>query len=272
MKPAAWLLLFSCLFGMPRAAHALELNGKFTQGGLVIGHAAPGSKVFLDGQPIAAATDGSFLVGFGRDAATTAALRVVPPDGKVETRRLAVAPRKYLVQRINGLPKRVVTPNPEDLARIKKDIAEIHAVRRETTLKPFFESGFVWPVTGRISGVFGSQRVLDGKPRAPHNGVDIAAAKGTPIHACADGTVALVNRHMFLTGETVMIDHGLGLTSVYIHMSQVAVKVGDKVTKGQPIGAVGMTGRATGPHLHWGVSWHGTHLDPALLVGPQPGG
>ena len=125
-------------------------------------------------------------------------------------------------------------------------------------------------MTGRISGVYGSQRVLNGQPRRPHFGVDIAAPKGTPVAAMADGTVALVHQDMFYTGKTVMLDHGLGLTSVYIHMDAITVDQGAKVRKGQQIGTVGQTGRATGPHLHWGVAWFGTQLDPALLVGPQP--
>ena len=142
-------------------------------------------------------------------------------------------------------------------------------MRTRTTLETFFDAGFIWPVEGRISGVFGSQRILNGKPRRPHNGVDIAAPTGTPVKAMGDGIVALVHQDMFFTGKTVMIDHGLGLNSVYIHMNAITVRDGEFVTKGTQIGTVGQTGRATGPHLHWGVSWFKTHLDPALLVGPQ---
>ena len=144
-------------------------------------------------------------------------------------------------------------------------------MRKRDTETTYFASGFLRPIKGgRISGVYGSQRILNGKPRSPHNGLDIAVPKGTPVMAAADGIVALVHEDMFYTGKTVMIDHGHGLTSVYIHMDSIRVADGQRVTKGAPIGTVGMTGRATGPHLHWGVTWFGTHLDPALLIAEKP--
>ncbi|MEQ8228101.1 MAG: M23 family metallopeptidase [Rhodospirillales bacterium] len=251
-------------------ARALDLTGTFTQGGLITGKVTPGTKLTLDGAPVALAPDGRFIIGFGRDAGAKSVLRIAPPAGKPQVHEISVKPRTYKVQRIDGLPDRKVTPRaPEDLARIKSDIRQIAAVRGRTTLETFFDRGFVWPVEGPISGVFGSQRILNGKPRRPHNGVDIAAPTGTPVKAMGDGVVALVHQDMFFTGKTVMIDHGLGLSSVYIHMNAITVRDGDFVTKGAQIGTVGQTGRATGPHLHWGVSWFKTHLDPALLVDPQ---
>ncbi|MEQ8804886.1 MAG: M23 family metallopeptidase [Rhodospirillales bacterium] len=251
-------------------ARALELSGQFVQGGLVTGKVAPGTNLMLDGAPVAVAPDGSFIIGFGRKAKTKIVLRAEPPEGLPVTREFTIEPRKYKIQRIDGLPERKVSPTrPEDLKRIKNDQAQIAEVRKRTTLKTFFDTGFIWPAEGRISGVYGSQRILNGKPRSPHNGVDIAAPRGTPVKTMGDGVVALVNQDMFFTGKTVMIDHGLGLTSVYIHMDKITVKEGDFVTKGMQIGTVGATGRVTGPHLHWGVSWFKTALDPALLVGPQ---
>ena len=271
MKPvcrALWIALLIAAAVTP--ARALDLTGTFTQGGLITGKAAPGSTVTLDGTPVTVAPDGRFIIGFGRDAKAKAILRTAPPTGKPTTREISVKPRTYKAQRIDGLPDRKVTPRAaEDLARIKSDIRQIAAVRTRTTLETFFDAGFIWPVEGRISGVFGSQRILNGKPRRPHNGVDIAAPTGTPVKAMGDGIVALVHQDMFFTGKTVMIDHGLGLNSVYIHMNAITVRDGEFVTKGTQIGTVGQTGRATGPHLHWGVSWFKTHLDPALLVGPQ---
>ena len=271
MKPvcrALWIALLIAAAVTP--ARALDLTGTFTQGGLITGKAAPGSTVTIDGTPVTVAPDGRFIIGFGRDAKAKAILRTAPPTGKPTTREISVKPRTYKVQRIDGLPDRKVTPRAaEDLARIKSDIRQIAAVRTRTTLETFFDAGFIWPVEGRISGVFGSQRILNGKPRRPHNGVDIAAPTGTPVKAMGDGIVALVHQDMFFTGKTVMIDHGLGLNSVYIHMNAITVRDGEFVTKGTQIGTVGQTGRATGPHLHWGVSWFKTHLDPALLVGPQ---
>ena len=254
-------------------AHALEVSGTFIQGGLATGKVEPGTKLTLDGQPVAVAPNGSFIIGFGRKAKAKMVLRAEPPEGPLEERELAIERRKYKIQRIDGLPQRKVSPTkPEDLARIKSDQIQIAEVRKRTTLKTFFDTGFMWPVEGRISGVYGSQRILNGKPRSPHNGVDVAAPRGTPVKTMGDGVVALVNEDMFFTGKTVMIDHGLGLTSVYIHMDKTTVKEGDFVTKGMQIGTVGATGRATGPHLHWGVSWFKTALDPALLVGPQKTG
>ncbi len=251
-------------------ARALEISGTFVQGGLATGKVEPGTALTLDGNPVAVAPDGSFIIGFGRKAKGKMVLRAVPPEGPSETRELQIKARKYKIQRIDGLPTRKVSPtSPADLARIKSDRRQIVEVRKRTTLKTFFDTGFMWPVTGRISGVFGSQRILNGKPRSPHNGVDVAAPRGTPVKTMGDGVVALVNQDMFFTGKTVMIDHGLGLTSVYIHMDKITVNEGDFVTKGMQIGTVGATGRATGPHLHWGVSWFNIHLDPALLVGPQ---
>lgn len=268
VRLALWMALVIVAAATP--ARALDLTGTFTQGGLITGKVTPGTKLTLDGAPVALARDGRFIIGFGRDAGAKSVLRAVPPAGKPQVHEISVKPRTYKVQRIDGLPDRKVTPRaPEDLARIKSDIRQIAAVRGRTTLETFFDRGFVWPVEGRISGVFGSQRILNGKPRRPHNGVDIAAPTGTPVKAMGDGVVALVHQDMFFTGKTVMIDHGLGLTSVYIHMNAITVRDGEFVTKGTQIGTVGQTGRATGPHLHWGVSWFKTHLDPALLVGPQ---
>lgn len=258
------------LFTTPAQAVEVTLTGDFIQGGLVFGETRPGSRVRVDGITLSLSADGHFLIGFGRDAAKTAQLTVTGPDGVTEKRILKVATRDYKIQRINGLAKRKVTPNPEDIARIKADNAGIGRVRGLDSAEAFFASGFMWPVTGSISGVFGSQRILNGKPKSPHNGVDIAANEGTPIVAPADGRVALVHDDMFYTGKTVMLDHGLGLTSVYAHMSTILVTPGADIKKGQPIGKVGKTGRVTGAHLHWGMTLGRTHLDPALVVGKMP--
>ena len=243
-----------------------RLEGQLVQGGLVIGRVDAGASVSIDGRPVRVSEDGYFLMGFGRDGAAGVALRVIAPDGSAINRTLDVKRRKYPVQRIDGLPPRKVTPKPEDLRRIRADGAAIAVVRKKDSAKPYFLSGFRWPVEGRISGVFGSQRILGGKPRSPHSGLDVAAPKGTPIGAMADGLIALVHRDMFYTGMTVMIDHGHGLSSVYAHMDAVQVEVGQWIGLGEPIGRVGSTGRATGPHLHWGVSLFSVKLDPALLV------
>lgn len=264
---ALWVLIFVTL-ALP--AQALELTGQFVQGGLVVGQAEPGSTVTLDGAAVDVASDGAFVFGFGRDAALKAQLVVTGPDGGREVRDLVVARQTYDVQRIDGLPERKVTPAPEDLKRIKDDNAKIGAVRARLSPKADFLSGFVWPVIGPISGVFGSQRILNGEPKNPHNGVDVAAPAGALIVAPAAGVVVLVHDDMFYTGKTVMIDHGLGLTSVYAHMNSIAVADGQAVAQGAPLGTVGASGRVTGAHLHWGLTWKGTHLDPKLAAGSMP--
>lgn len=257
-----------CLF--PAVASALELDGALSQGGLVVGRVAPGAKVFLDDRPIRVASDGLFVLGFGRKAARELLLTVRHPDGKEQAKTLRIKMRRYEISRVDGLPKRKVTPKAQDLKRIRAESGLIKQARRRDTPDAYFRSRFVWPVVGRISGVYGSQRILNGKPRSPHGGVDIAAAHGTPVRAMADGIVTLAHRGMFFTGKTVMIDHGHGLLSVYAHLSTIDVKDGAMVKKGARIGRVGATGRATAPHLHWGVSWFATRLDPALVVGPMP--
>lgn len=255
-------------------AGTLSLNGPLIQGGLVIGQTEPGAKASMDGKPVRVDAAGVFLIGFGRDAAAQARLLIEHADGSRIEKELKVAARAYPVQRIDGLPERQVTPPPADMSRIQDDSLRIAEVRRLDSDRRGFASGFMWPVEGLVSGVFGSQRILNGKPRRPHNGVDVVAPKGAPVVACADGVVALVHQDMFFTGRTVLIDHGHGLMSAYAHLDDIRVKAGERVAKGARIGSVGRTGRVTGPHLHWGVSLFGTHLDPALLVGPMqaPGG
>ena len=246
------------------------LEGKPIQGGLLIGRAAPGSSVTLDGRPLRASPDGTFAVGFGRDAPAKAVLEIRAPGQEPEVKRLTIARRKYLVQRIDGLDEAKVTPPPEVIERIKAEGEAIRETRRRDSVEALFAGGFVWPTTGPISGVFGSQRVLNGQPRAPHYGVDVAAPVGTPIVAPAAGAVALAHPDLYFTGGTVILDHGHGVTSLYAHMDSVEVKEGQRVTQGERLGTVGKTGRVTGAHLHWGMSWFDERLDPALLVPPMP--
>ena len=265
-------LLLACLLLLPTIAQALTLEGVATQGGLMIGRAAPGAIVSLDGQKVATTPGGDFVLGFGRDAKPVAQLVVRYKGGKRETRTIAVAARKYKIQRIDGLPKRKVEPKKRDMTRIIAERDLFRTVRARLTPQSWFRSGFVWPVTGRISGVYGSQRILNGQPRSPHLGTDIAAKTGTKVVAAAAGVVVLAHDGMFFTGKTIHIDHGLGLGTVYAHLSKLHVKQGARVKKGQLIGRIGQTGRATGPHLHWGLTLGALRLDSALVVGPMPGG
>ena len=259
-------MAFLALMALP--AKAYELDGSFSQGGLVIGQAAPGTQVKLNGEDVNVAANGAFVIGFARDAKPSATLSVTE-NGKPQTQHLSIKQIEYKIQRIDGLPTRKVTPNPRDVARIKKDNAGIWKVRGSMNPETRFLSGFIWPVKGPISGVFGSQRILNGKPKSPHNGVDVAAPIGTAIVAPADGVVALVHQDMFYTGKTVMLDHGLGLTTVYAHMDDVSVFEGQVLSQGDMLGTIGKTGRTTGPHLHWGMTWKSTHVDPSLATGPM---
>lgn len=257
-------------FSFPAFAETLDLSGDMKQGGLVIGHAVPGAKASLDGMMLDVDEDGTFAMGFDRDHETGAKLRVVYPDGTVEERALAIAKRDWQIQRVEGVPQKYVSPPPEAMAAIARG-TKLKAEARETRAAgSWFTEGFIWPVTGTISGVFGSQRYYNGEPRRPHYGVDVAATTGTPIHAPAGGVVTLADAHMYFEGGLVFLDHGQGVTTLIMHMSRLDVKTGDVVKQGDVIGAVGGTGRATGPHLHWGMYWRGAYLDPQLLAGPMP--
>jgi murein DD-endopeptidase MepM/ murein hydrolase activator NlpD len=251
-------------------ADGIELKGHFTQGGLVTGKAPPGSRVTFEGRDVRLTADGVFLIGFGREAAPAARLEVQLPDGRVERRTLKVASRQYDIQRIDGLPDRQVSPPPEDLVRIREDQTLVATIRARDTPEPYFLAGFIWPAIGPISGVYGSQRILNGNPRQPHYGVDVAAPEGTPIVAAAPGIVSMAHPDMFFTGRTVAIDHGHGLTSVYSHLATIAVADGEQVAQGQVIGTLGGSGRVTAPHLDWRINLFDIRLDPALLVPPMP--
>lgn len=263
---AVWLYLLPAAYAVE-----FELDGDLVQGGLVQGRIVPGSKVQLDGERIQIDENGRFLLGFDRDAGTTADLRITYPDGRQVQRSLTIEQREYKIQRIDGLPQRKVTPSAADLERIQRESESMDAARARTReTESLYLDDFIWPVSGRISGVYGSQRILNGEPRRPHYGVDIAAPEGTPIRAPAAGVVAFTHPGMYFNGATVLLDHGHGLTSTYIHLSEIRVEAGNWIDQGQVIGAVGASGRATGPHLHWGVDWLDAHLDPQRLVGPMP--
>ena len=251
------------------AADPVKLDGTVVQGALLIGHAEPGSKVWHDGRRMPVAPDGRFLIGIPYNAPPFTEIKVESPKGEMGATSLLVAARRYEIEKIDNLPPSQVTPDAETLKRISTERVELeHALTARTTT-PMFDRPFRWPVTGIVTGVYGSTRVLNGEPRSPHLGVDVTAAEGTPIVAPTEGVVALVADYFF-TGNTVVIDHGYGLTSLYAHLSRVDVKPGDRVAQGGVIGLMGATGRATGPNLHWGVDLSGVALDPALLAGPMP--
>lgn len=256
--------------GLADSLEALTLEGHLVQGGMAIGRVEPGSSVTFFGKAVRVSPQGHFVIGFSRDAPSDASLAIRRPNGKLETHRIQIEARTWPIQRIDGLPPRTVSPSPEDLDRIGQEVDLVQKARRRDDPRTDFLQAFIWPVSGRISGVFGSQRILNGQPRRPHYGVDIAAPIGTPVLAPADGVVTLVHPEMFFSGGTLILDHGHGLSTVYMHLHQIWVQTGDRVHQGDQIALVGATGRVTGPHLHWGMNWFDTHLDPSLLVPPMP--
>ncbi len=270
MRRLCLALLVPMFLAEAARADRLELDGEVIQGGLVYGRTEPGGRVVLGERAVRVGPDGRFILGFGRDAPKTVPLRVTLADGAVVTRDLAVAQRQYRIQRIDGLPPAKVTPPPEVLERIRREAAEVRKVRGNDLTERHFDSGFIWPAIGPVSGVFGSQRILNGEPRQPHYGVDVALPTGSPVVAPADGVVTYANPDMYYSGGTLMIDHGHGLMSGFLHLNSIEVELGQRVRQGELIATVGATGRATGAHLDWRVNWFEERLDAALLVPPMP--
>lgn len=242
---------------------AVELTGERLQGSLLRGKVAPGTRVLLNSEPVTVAKDGSFVIGFDRDAALTQHLVVADKYMPV-----TLGKRDYRIQRINGLEPRFVTPPEAVLQRIREDSKAARAARAHNSEWQAFSEAFIWPATGRISGVYGSQRILNGKPSRPHFGVDIAAPTGTEVQAPASGQIRLV-RDMYYSGLTVILDHGHGVSSTFLHLSRAVVDTGDWVEQGQKIAEIGSTGRSTGAHLDWRMNWFDARVDPQLLVGPM---
>lgn len=265
-----WLVLASGLGCAARAAPDVHLDGEFRQGGLVIGRTAPTSTVELGGRTVRVSSSGVFLLGFGRDAPRRQRLLVTGSDGSRMQRTLEIELREYAVQRIDGLPRRMVTPSEEDLLRIRSEQVLVKRTRARDDARTDFLTGFQWPVLGRVTGIYGSQRVLNGEPRQPHYGVDIAAVTGTSVIAPADGIVTLVHPDMFFSGGTLIVDHGHGLQSAFLHLHRIVVREGQRVRRGEVIAEVGATGRVTGAHLDWRVNWFEERLDPGLLAGSMP--
>ncbi len=263
-------LSLSAFAGEMPAPELVVLDGAFIQGGLVLGQTKPGAKVALGEKPIKVDAEGRFIIGFGRDHAAAVTLSVTQPEGQVQTRALDIAARTYDVSRVEGIAPKYVEPPAETLARIKQEGVRKSAARKQQSDAMGYADGFAWPLAGRISGVYGSQRFYNGTPKRPHYGVDVAAPVGTYFKAPADGVVTLSDDDMYYEGGLIFLDHGMGLVSAFLHLSGVDVKVGDHVKKGQVLGRVGAKGRANGPHLDWRMYWTDQRLDPALLVGPMP--
>ena len=250
----------------------VALEGKATQGGLLWGQVSPGAAVAIDDTEVPVLPDGSFVIGLGRNAPANQTLVVNASNLCVQ--EIAIKPRDYRIQRVEGVPQKTVTPPQEELDRIAREREWVRTAKAQRIERPDIlaavRTGMAWPAIGPISGVYGSQRVYNGTPGSPHYGVDVAVPKGHPVVAPAPGIVTLAQPDLFYSGGTVILDHGYGLSSSFLHMSAVLVEVGDELKTGDLIGKVGATGRATGPHLDWRMSWMDERVDPQLLVPPMP--
>lgn len=255
----------------PPAPADIILAGPAIQGGVLLGTAPAGTvELRLDDRLVPVDADGRFLIAFDRDAGPQARLFARLADGRSLTRPLTVAPRAWRIEQVNA-PLRPTKSTEAFLALRRPELEQIAAARNRGSDAQGWRQRFIWPRIGRISGLFGSQRVYQGQPGAYHGGVDIAGAPGEPVVAPADGVVILAADYPFtLEGNLLMIDHGHGLNSAFLHLSRIDVVPGQHVVQGQRIGAIGSTGRATGPHLHWGMKWNEARIDPLLLAGPMP--
>ncbi len=244
---------------------AVEFEGKFLQGHFILGKTNPGSEIIIDKKKIKVSEDGLFVFGLDRDRKFD--VKIIKIDnGKKEIINKKVFKREYKIQRINGLPENKVTPPESVYNRIKKENNEIGKARAINSDLTYFKDKFILPVEGIISGVYGSQRILNGKPKWPHYGIDIAAKQGTMIKSSASGVVTMAEDDLYYTGGTIIMDHGHGISTIYSHLENVLVSVGDHINQGDFIGTVGSTGRSTGPHLDFRVNWFQTRLDPMSLL------
>ncbi len=249
------LFLF-IIFLIPTHSYAIEFKGKFLQGHFIVGITNPSAKIIIDKKEVKVSKDGFFAFGIDRDRKFDLTITKIQ-DGKKEKIVKKVLKRKYNIQRIDGLEESKVTPPESVYKRIKEE---------NNNDLPFFKNQFIMPVKGIISGVYGSQRILNGKPKWPHYGIDIAAKKGTMIKSSGSGTVTMAEDDLYYTGGTIIMDHGHGISTIYSHLESVMVSVGDKINQGDIIGTVGSTGRSTGPHLDFRVNWFQTRLDPMSII------
>jgi murein DD-endopeptidase MepM/ murein hydrolase activator NlpD len=250
--------------------NAVSFKGEFMQGGLLIGQVQEGQTVSYQGKSIKLTTNNQFLLGLGRNAPAITSITINSQDQDPETITLEIAPRQYNIQKIEGVPAKTVTPPASDLSRIKQDASMVRKARKLVSNKQDFLKGFVKPANGPISGVYGSQRFYNGVPKSPHYGIDYAAPTGTPVIAPADGVVTFAHNDLFYSGGTLIIDHGHGLSSTFLHLSEILVKPDQRVILGMKIAKIGATGRATGPHLDWRMNWLDQRIDPDLVLKVLP--
>ena len=258
-------LFFLIVILFPTNLIAIEFKGKFLQGHYIVGITDSSSQIMIDKKKVKVSDDGYFVFGIDRDRKFDLTITKII-NGKSEKVIKKVLKRKYNIQRIDGLEESKVTPPESVYKRIREENNRIGKARSINSDLPFFKNKFIMPVEGIISGVYGSQRILNGKPKWPHYGIDIAAKKGTMIKSSASGTVTMAEDDLYYTGGTIIMDHGHGISTIYSHLENVMVSVGDQINQGDIIGTVGSTGRSTGPHLDFRVNWFQTRLDPMSLL------
>jgi len=263
------LLLGGSLTGAHAQQDGITLNGTLTQGSLIRGQVAPDAVVTLDGETLSLNSEGKFVFGFPRDAGLSHKLKVELADGTSSVREITLTKREYNIQRIDGLDSKMVTPPKAVLERIRQDNVNVAKARSKVTDADALFTRFEWPAKGPITGVYGSQRVLNGVPKWPHFGVDVGGPTGSPVTAPVQGTVTLAE-DLYYSGNTLILDHGMGVFSTFLHLDSITVKVGDTVAQGEQIGTIGATGRATGPHLDWRINLGKMRLDPQTVVSGTP--
>ncbi|ROH88815.1 M23 family metallopeptidase [Stagnimonas aquatica] len=251
------------------ATPPLSLKGEWRQGSLLFGQTTPGAEVHFNGRRLRLSPEGRFVFGLDRDEPAEASLSIRLPGAPEWLTRYPVAQREYQIQRLNGLPPKQVNPEPAMEARIAAEAAQNRKARARDSDYASVFAPFAWPAKGAITGVFGSQRILNGEPKQPHYGVDVAGPVGAPVVAPADGVVSLANPDMFFSGGTLYLDHGYGVSSAFLHLSKILVKEGQPVKRGEKIALIGKTGRVTGAHLDWRVNWFESRVDAQQLVPPQ---
>lgn len=260
-------LLCSSLFvNVAIAKSTFELSGEVKQGGLIVGKTAPDNQVTLNNKPLALSSNGNYVFGFSRDDKQSYQLVITEPNGSQVEKTLTPTKRDYKLQRIEGIKKNIMQPNPTAVARSAQDSKQIKAARQIASNIESFAKGFIRPIEGVITGVYGSQRIYNGVPKRPHFGLDYAGKIGDPVKAPATGKVLLWVPDMFYSGGTMIIDHGQGVSTTFLHLSKSYVKQGDNVKQGDIVAAVGNSGRVTGPHLDWRINWFDVKIDPALVL------
>ena len=248
----------------------IEISLDVLQGGIVVGKVVPGYRLTYSDRELHIASSGTFVFGIGRDASGYAELKVFERNEAMSSKKIEIIERDYNVQYVEGVPQRTVTPTETDLAKIRRDAVLVKAARKHVLLEPLFLEGFVRPIQGQITGIYGSQRIYNGTPGRPHYGIDYAAPSGSKVFAPAPGIIRLSESDLFYSGGTIILDHGYGINSSFLHLSQLLVEVGDRVNFGDVIGLVGSTGRSTGPHLDWRMNWFDVRIDPEIVLDVLP--